>query len=45
MVATANRSLEAAGAVFAQAGLRPERLGDTVTGEARDVAQVMAACP
>jgi hydroxypyruvate reductase len=29
--------------VFAQAGVRPVLLGDTVTGEARDVAQVMAA--
>ena len=43
MVATAHRSLEAAAAVFAQAGVRPVLLGDTVTGEARDVAQVMAA--
>ncbi len=43
MVATAHRSLEAAAAVFAQAGVRPVMLGDTVTGEARDVAQVMAA--
>ena len=30
-------------AVFAQAGVRPVLLGDTITGEARDVAQVMAA--
>jgi hydroxypyruvate reductase len=29
--------------VFADAGVRPVILGDTVTGEARDVAQVMAA--
>jgi len=43
MVATAHRSLEAAAALFAQAGIRPVVLGDTVTGEARDVAQVMAA--
>jgi hydroxypyruvate reductase len=43
MVATAHRSLEAAAALFAQAGIRPVVLGDTVTGEARDVAQVMGA--
>jgi hydroxypyruvate reductase len=43
MLATAHGSLEAAAAVFAQAGVRPVLLGDTVTGEARDVAQVMAA--
>jgi glycerate 2-kinase len=43
MIATAHGSLEAAAAVFAAAGVRPVILGDTVTGEARDVAQVMAA--
>ncbi|MBN9429622.1 MAG: glycerate kinase [Burkholderiales bacterium] len=43
MVATAHGSLEAAAAVFAAAGIRPVLLGDTVTGEAREVAQVMAA--
>ncbi len=43
MAATAHRSLEAAAATFAQAGVRPIVLGDTVTGEAREVAQVMAA--
>jgi glycerate 2-kinase len=43
LIATAHRSLEAAAAVFARAGVRPVILGDTVTGEARDVAQVMAA--
>ena len=43
MLATAHRSLEAAAAVFARAGIRPVVLGDTVTGEARDVAQVMGA--
>jgi hydroxypyruvate reductase len=42
-IATAHGSLEAAAAVFAEAGVRPVILGDTVTGEARDVAQVMAA--
>jgi hydroxypyruvate reductase len=43
MLATAHGSLEAAAAVFSQAGIRPVVLGDTVTGEAREVAQVMAA--
>jgi glycerate 2-kinase len=43
LIATAHRSLEAAARVFADAGVRPLILGDTVTGEARDVAQVMAA--
>ncbi len=43
MVATAHRSLEAAAAVFETAGVRPVLLGDTITGEARDVAQVMGA--
>ncbi len=43
MVATAHGSLEAAAAVFAQTGIRPVVLGDTVTGEAREVAQVLAA--
>jgi len=43
LVATAHRSLEAAAAVFEAAGVRAVILGDSVTGEARDVAQVMAA--
>ncbi|MFA7667083.1 MAG: glycerate kinase [Burkholderiaceae bacterium] len=43
MIATAHRSLEAGAAVFDRAGIRAAILGDTVTGEARDVAQVMAA--
>jgi hydroxypyruvate reductase len=43
LIATAHRSLEAGARVLSQAGLRPVILGDTVTGEARDVAQVMAA--
>jgi len=43
LIATAHGSLEAAAAVFRAAGVRPVILGDTVTGEARDVAQVMAA--
>lgn len=43
IIATAHRSLEAGAAVFEAAGVRAAILGDTVTGEARDVAQVMAA--
>jgi hydroxypyruvate reductase len=43
VIATAHRSLEAAAAVFAKAGVQPVILGDTVTGEAAEVAKVMAA--
>lgn len=43
LIATAHRSLEAGAAVFERAGVRAVILGDTITGEARDVAQVMAA--
>lgn len=43
LIATAHGSLQAAAAVFEAQGVRPVILGDTVTGEARDVAQVMAA--
>ncbi len=43
VVATAHRSLEAAGEVFARHAIRPVILGDTVTGEASEVAKVMAA--
>jgi hydroxypyruvate reductase len=43
VIATAHRSLEAAAAVFANAGVQPVILGDTVTGEAAEVAKVMAA--
>ncbi|MCD6679288.1 MAG: glycerate kinase [Burkholderiaceae bacterium] len=43
IVATAHASLEAAAAVFERAGVRPVILGDTITGEARDVAQVIGA--
>ena len=43
VIATAHASLEAAAAVFAGRGIRPVILGDTVTGEAADVAKVMAA--
>ncbi|MFP5461999.1 MAG: glycerate kinase, partial [Gammaproteobacteria bacterium] len=43
LVATAQGSLQAAARVFESAGVQPVVLGDTVTGEARDVAAVMAA--
>jgi len=43
VIATAHASLEAAGAVFAARGIRPVILGDTVTGEAAEVAKVLAA--
>ncbi|OAI52957.1 hydroxypyruvate reductase [Betaproteobacteria bacterium SCGC AG-212-J23] len=42
VIATAMRSLEAAGEVFRKAGIRPEILGDTITGEAREVGKEMA---
>ena len=43
LVATARQSLQAAAAVFAAAGVRPIVLGDSVTGEARDVASGLAS--
>ncbi len=43
VIATAHQSLEAAAAVFRVAGVTPVILGDTVTGEAREVAKVHAA--
>lgn len=43
VIATAHRSLEAAAAVFEREGVTPVILGDTVTGEAAEVAKVMAA--
>jgi hydroxypyruvate reductase len=43
VIATAHRSLEAAAAVFEREGITPVILGDTVTGEAAEVAKVMAA--
>ncbi len=43
VVATAHRSLEAAAATFRDRGIQPVILGDTVTGEAAEVAKVMAA--
>ncbi len=43
VVATAHRSLEAAAEVFRAQGVTPVILGDSVTGEASEVAKVMAA--
>jgi hydroxypyruvate reductase len=43
VIATAHRSLEAAAETFRAAGIAPAILGDTVTGEAAEVAKVMAA--
>jgi hydroxypyruvate reductase len=43
VIATARASLAAAAECFAQAGIRPVILGDSVTGEARDVARVYAS--
>jgi glycerate 2-kinase len=42
VVATARRSLEAAAAVFERSGIKPVILGDTITGEAREVGREMA---
>ncbi len=43
VIATAHRSLEAAAEAFRTADVTPVILGDTITGEAREVAKVMAA--
>ena len=43
VIATALGSLAAAGRVFEQSGIQPVILGDTVTGEASEVAKVIAA--
>jgi hydroxypyruvate reductase len=43
VVATARRSLEAAAQVFRDNGIEPVILGDSITGEAKEVAKVMAA--
>ncbi|MBV9190701.1 MAG: glycerate kinase [Betaproteobacteria bacterium] len=43
VIATAHRSLEAAALEFARVGVHPVILGDTVTGEASEVAKAMAA--
>jgi hydroxypyruvate reductase len=42
VIATARRSLEAAADVFRQKSIRPVVLGDTITGEARDVGREQA---
>ena len=42
VIATAHRSLEAAAEVFRREGIRPVILGDTITGEAREVGRAMA---
>ena len=42
VIATAYRSLEAAAAVFRRRGIRPQILGDDITGEAREVGAQMA---
>ncbi len=43
VIATAHRSLEAAADIFRKSGVQPVILGDTITGEAAEVAKVMAA--
>jgi glycerate 2-kinase len=43
VIATAHGSLEAAAKVFLAAGVAPVILGDSITGEAAEVAKVMAA--
>ncbi len=43
VIATAHRSLESAANLFSSAGIPAVLLGDTVTGEAREVAKVYAA--
>jgi hydroxypyruvate reductase len=42
VIATPHRSLEAAAEVFAKRNIQPVILGDTITGEAAEVAKVMA---
>ncbi len=43
VIATARHSLQAAAALFRENGIEPVILGDSITGEAREVAKVMAA--
>jgi hydroxypyruvate reductase len=43
IIATPRKSLEAAATLFRENGIAPVILGDSVTGEAKDVAKVMAA--
>jgi hydroxypyruvate reductase len=42
VIATAHRSLEAAASLFEKHGIRPVILGDTITGEASEVAKTLA---
>src|SRR5439155_762792 len=42
VIATAHRSLEASAEVFAKRNIQPVILGDTITGEAAEVAKAMA---
>ena len=43
VIATARRSLDAAARLFSENGVAPVILGDSITGEASEVAKVMAA--
>ena len=43
VIATSRGSMQAASRLFEEAGIAPVILGDSVTGEAREVAKVMAA--
>ena len=43
VIATARRSLEAAAQLFRDNGIKPVILSDSITGEAKEVAKVMAA--
>jgi hydroxypyruvate reductase len=43
VIATAHRSLEAAAGVFLKSGVTPVILGDTITGEAAEVAKVFSS--
>jgi glycerate 2-kinase len=43
VIATSRGSMQAAARLFEQSGITPVILGDSVTGEAREVAKVMAA--
>ena len=43
VIATAHRSLEAAAEIFRKKGIQPVILGDTVTGEASEVAKVFSS--
>jgi len=43
VIASARNSLEAAASLFRENGIEPVILGDSITGEAREVAKVMAA--